>query len=48
MALVVVILIPIMGFMYLDMWNATNAAVHEVKKMKELRLQLLLEKRGEQ
>jgi hypothetical protein len=35
---------PVLGFMYIDMHHATNAAVQEVKKMKELRLQILLER----
>jgi flagellar biosynthesis protein FliP len=30
------IVMPVMGYMYLDMYNATNAAVVEVKKMKAL------------
>ena len=40
MALVLVIAVPVLGVMYMDMWNATNAAVFEVKKMKELRRQI--------
>jgi hypothetical protein len=47
MALVLVIAIPVLGVMYMDMWNATNAAVFEVKKMKELRRQILEERRQE-
>jgi len=31
----------------MDMNNATNAAIVEVRKMKELRLKLLLETKGE-
>jgi len=42
-----VIAIPIMGIMYMDMNNATNDAIVEVRKMKELRLKLLLETKGE-
>lgn len=41
------IVMPVLGFMYMDMYNATNAAVHEVKKMKELRLQILIERTKE-
>jgi hypothetical protein len=44
---VLVIALPIMGIMYMDMNNATNAAIVEVRKMKELRLKLLLETKGE-
>jgi flagellar biosynthesis protein FliP len=40
------IVMPVMGYMYLDMYNATNAAVVEVKKMKALRKQLLEERRS--
>jgi type III secretory pathway component EscR len=39
------VVMPVMGFMYMDMYHATNAAVREVQKMKELRLQILTEKR---
>lgn len=34
------IAMPIMAFMYYDMWFATQAAVHEVKKMKQLRREI--------
>lgn len=37
------IVLPVMGLMYVDMNNATNAAVTEVRKMKELRLKMLQE-----
>lgn len=47
MALVLVIAIPVLGVMYMDMWNATNAAVFEVKKMKQLRREILEERRQE-
>ena len=47
MSLTLVIVIPVMGVMYMDMWNATNAAVIEVKRMKELRRQMLEERRTE-
>jgi hypothetical protein len=45
MALVLVIAIPVLGVMYMDMWNATNAAVFEVKKMKQLRREIQEERR---
>lgn len=47
MALVLVIVVPVMAVMYLDMWNATNAAVIEIKRMQELRRQMLEERRTE-
>jgi hypothetical protein len=45
---VLVIALPVMGVMYMDMNNATNAALQEVRKMKELRLKILMERKGEQ
>lgn len=45
MALTFVIVIPVLGILYLDMHNATNAAVREVKKMRELRKELILNRR---
>ena len=48
MALTFVIVIPLLGFMYMDMNNAMNAAVHEAKRMRELRKQIIEERmRGE-
>ena len=44
MALTFVIVIPLLGFMYMDMNNATNAAVHEAKRMRELRKQIIEER----
>ena len=41
------VVMPVLGFMYLDMYHATNAAVQEVRKMKELRYQILLERSKE-
>jgi len=41
------IVMPLLAFMYYDMWFATQAAVHEVKKMKDLRRQILEERRQE-
>lgn len=43
MALTFVIVIPLLGFMYMDMNNAMNAAVYEAKKMRELRKQIINE-----
>ena len=37
------IVMPVLGYMYLDMYHATNAAVIEVRKMKELRRQIIQE-----
>ena len=47
LCLVLVIALPIMGIMYMDMNNATIAAMQEVKKMRELRAKIMLEIRGE-
>jgi len=38
------IVMPILAFMYYDMYFATQAAVHEVRKMKELRRDILQER----
>jgi len=44
---VLVIALPIMGVMYMDMNNATVMAMEEARKMRELRVKILLEMRGE-
>jgi hypothetical protein len=36
-----------MGIMYMDMNNATEAAIQEVKKMRELRAKIMLQMQGE-
>ena len=41
------VVMPVLGFMYMDMYHATNAAVQEVRKMKELRYQILIERTKE-
>jgi hypothetical protein len=46
--LVLVIAIPALAIMYGDMSNATNMAMEEVKKMRQLRAKILLEIQGEQ
>jgi hypothetical protein len=38
------IVMPIMAFMYYDMYFATQAAVSEVKKMRELRKEIQIER----
>ena len=38
------IVMPVLAFMYWDMLNATNAAVHEVRKMRELRKEIQIER----
>ena len=38
------IIMPVLAFMYYDMVMATNAAVHEVKKMQQLRREILEER----
>jgi hypothetical protein len=49
MALTFVIAIPLLGMAYLDMHNATEAAIQEIRKMRDLRAKILLENqnRGE-
>ena len=43
-----VIALPVMGVMYMDMNNAMYRAVEETRKMKELRLKIIRELRGEE
>jgi hypothetical protein len=38
------IVMPILAFMYYDMYYATQAAVHEIRKMRELRKEILIER----
>ena len=38
------IVMPVLAFMYYDMYYATQAAVHEVRKMKELRREIQIER----
>jgi hypothetical protein len=45
---VLVVALPVMGIMYMDMNNATNAAMQEIKKMRELRAKIMLQMQGEQ
>lgn len=42
MALTFVIAIPLLAMTYLDMHNATQAAVTEIRKMRELRAKILM------
>ncbi|MFY8064795.1 MAG: hypothetical protein ACOVN2_13950 [Usitatibacteraceae bacterium] len=44
MLLTFFIVMPVLAFMYYDMYNATQAAVSEVKKMKELGREILEER----
>jgi hypothetical protein len=44
MALVLVIALPMIGIILMDANNATNAALTEVRRMRELRLQILKER----
>jgi hypothetical protein len=39
---VLVLALPVMGVMYMDMNNATNAAMEEIRKMRELRAKILM------
>ena len=45
---VLVIALPVMGVMYMDMNNALHRAAEETRKMKELRVKILLELRGDE
>ncbi len=38
------IVMPILAFMYYDMYYATQAAVYEVRKMRELRKEIQIER----
>jgi hypothetical protein len=38
------IIMPILAFMYYDMYYATQAAVQEVRKMRELRKEIQIER----
>jgi flagellar biosynthesis protein FliP len=38
------IVMPVLAFMYYDMYYATQAAVQEVKKMRELRKEIQIER----
>lgn len=42
------IALPVMGVMYMDMNNALYRAAEETRKMKELRIKIIKELRGEE
>ena len=42
------IALPVMGVMYMDMNNALYKAADETRKMKELRIKIIRELRGEE
>ena len=42
------IALPVMGVMYMDMNNALYKAADETRKMKELRVKIIRELRGEE
>ncbi len=48
LCLVLVIALPVMGVMYMDMNNALHRAAEETRKMKELRIKIIRELKGEQ
>ena len=48
LCLVLVIALPVMGVMYMDMNNAMYRAAEETRKMKELRIKIIRELKGEQ
>jgi hypothetical protein len=43
-----VIALPVMGVMYMDMNNALYRAAEETRKMKELRIKVIRELKGEE
>jgi hypothetical protein len=45
---VLVIALPVMGVMYMDMNNALYRAEQETRRMKELRIKIIREMRGEE
>ena len=45
---VLIIALPVMGVMYMDMNNALHRAAEETRKMKELRIKVLREMRGDE
>lgn len=47
LCIVLVIVLPVMGIMYMDMNNATARAMEETRKMRELRAKIMLELQGE-
>lgn len=47
MALTFAVVIPVLGIMYMDMWNATQAAAYEIRKMRDLRKQIINEMRDD-
>ena len=46
LCLVLIVIVPVMGLMYLEMNEASKAAIIETRKMKELRLEVLKERRN--
>ena len=47
LCIVLVIVLPVMGIMYMDMNNATARAMEETRKMRELRAKIMMELQGE-
>jgi hypothetical protein len=47
LCIVLVLVLPVMGLMYMDMNNATIAAMEEIRKMRELRAKILMQMQGE-
>jgi hypothetical protein len=43
---VLIVALPVMGLMYVDMNNATNAAIMEMNRLKEIRREYIKELRG--
>jgi hypothetical protein len=47
LCIVLVLVLPVMGIAYMDMNNATIAAMEEIRKMRELRAKILMQMQGE-
>ena len=47
LCIVLVIVLPVMGIMYMDMNNATIRAMEETRKMRELRAKIMILMQGE-
>ena len=47
LCLVLVVVLPVMGVMYMDMNNATVRAMEEIKKMREVRAMIMMQMQGE-
>jgi hypothetical protein len=46
LCLVLIVIVPVMGLMYLEMNEASKASIRETNRMRELRLQILKERQN--